>query len=117
MLVRVQSGAPAPASCEWGLLRAYTYLAVAGVIWLTEGFLFSHYLGFAPWQTTLLAVIYIGLYSVALRYFLISLRDGAGHGDLAPWRAVSLAPMLVVMLGSFISLPLILVVAALGKLT
>jgi hypothetical protein len=98
------------------LLRAYIYLAAAGVIWLIEGFLFSHYLAFAPWQTALLALIYLGLYAVALHFFLASLRNHADTGDLSPWRAVSLAPMLVVLLGSFASLPLILLVAILGKL-
>jgi hypothetical protein len=97
------------------LLRAYIYLAAAGMIWLTEGFLFSHYLGFAPWQTALIALIYLGLYAVALRYFVASLRTSAHNDDLSPWRAVSLAPMLVVLLGSFVSLPLILLVTVLGK--
>jgi hypothetical protein len=99
------------------LLRAYIYLAAAGVIWLIEGLLFSHYLTFAPWQTGLLALIYLGLYAIALRFFLISLRNQPDNRDLPPWRVVSLAPMLVVLLGSFISLPLILLVAALGKLS
>jgi hypothetical protein len=98
------------------MFRAYLYLAAAGVIWLVEGFLFSHYLGFAPWQTALLAVIYTGLYAVALRSFLKSLRAYAGKAELAPWRMVSAAPMMVVILGSFVSLPLVLAVAVLGKI-
>jgi hypothetical protein len=98
------------------MLRAYLYLGVAGLIWLIEGFLFSYYLGFHVWQVGLLAAMYVGLYAVAVRYFVRSLKGYSGQGELAPWRAVSLAPMVAVILGSFVSLPLLLVVAALGKL-
>jgi hypothetical protein len=97
------------------MFRAYLYLAAAGVIWLIEGFLFSYYLGFAAWQVALLAIVYLALYTLALRVFVRSLRNYGGEGELSPWRAVSLAPMIVVVVGSFVSIPLVIAVAALGK--
>jgi len=99
------------------MLRAYLYLAAAGVMWLGEAFLFAYYLGMAPWQTALLGCMYASLFAIATHFLLRSMREhDSGQSDLAAWRAVSLAPMLVVIVGSFASLPLILLVLALGKL-
>jgi hypothetical protein len=99
------------------VIRAYAYMAASGVIWLAEGFLFSHYLGLAAWQLVLLAVLYLGLFGAAVFYMVRTLRATPPAPDgLSAWRIVSLAPMLVVILGSFASLPLILAVVALGKL-
>jgi hypothetical protein len=99
------------------MIRAYLYLAASGVIWLVEGFLFSRFLAFVWWQTAILTLIYIGLFGLASAYLLRALRGGRETSEeLALWRAVSLAPMFVVIVGSFVSLPLILIVAALGKL-
>jgi hypothetical protein len=37
------------------------------------------------------------------------------EGGLALWRLLSLAPMLVIVVGSFVSLPLLLLIALLGR--
>ena len=99
------------------MIRAYFYLGASGVIWMIEGFLFSYYLGFHPWQVAVMAAIYVGLFVIAVRVLLKSLQspDDVAPGTAA-WRAVAVAPMLTVIIGSFASLPLILAVAALGKL-
>lgn len=99
------------------MIRAYLYLFASGIIWLAEGFLFSRYLFLAPWQTGLLAVIYIALFAVAVNSLLRALRS---HPPASPgvqqWRWLALAPVAVVIVGSFLSLPLILLVVALGKI-
>jgi hypothetical protein len=99
------------------MFRAYFYLLVSAVIWFGEGLLFSHYLGFAAWQIALLGVLYLALFALALRYLLTGLRESpASEANMTAWRVVSLAPMLVTILGSFASLPLIILVAAAGKI-
>lgn len=99
------------------MIRAYLYLGAAGIIWLIEGFLFSYYLRFDPWQVAMMATVYVTLYAIAVWYFLRSLREPhERERDLSVWRMVSIAPMVVMVVGSFVSLPLILLVAALGKL-
>jgi hypothetical protein len=97
------------------MIRAYLYLGFAGVVWLIEGFLFSHYLQFEPWQVVLTGLIYVALYGIVVINFSRSLRAHQGDRESSAWRAVSLVPMLVVVVGSFASLPLIVAVAALGK--
>ncbi len=99
------------------MIRAYLYLLVAGIIWMVEGFLFSYYLGFAVWQTVLIGLLYLSLFGLVVRYLFRSLDTRPGNGDeMSTWRLVSLAPMLVVIVGSFASLPLVIAVAALGKI-
>jgi hypothetical protein len=98
------------------MFRAYAYLAAAGVVWMTECGLFSHFLGLSPWQVVLLAIIYLALFVLAVRVLLRSLASHREGPEIAPWRAVSLAPMVVIVLGSFVSLPLIVLVVLLGKL-
>lgn len=64
----------------------------------------------------LTAVLYGALFAVALAVLLRS--AGAEHQtrrDIPAWRHLSLAPMLVVILGSFVSLPVLLLVAAAAK--
>src|SRR5438067_42446 len=98
-------------------MRAGLYLAAAGVVWCAEGFLFSRYLEFAPWQTALMALIYLGLFAVACALTIRSLRGlGDDESSVATWRVVSLAPMLAAVVGSFASLPLLLLITILGKL-
>ncbi|MGI8967742.1 MAG: hypothetical protein ACR2GA_01380 [Chloroflexota bacterium] len=99
------------------VIRAYVYLAASGMIWLVEGFLFSRYLNLSVWQSIVLAALYLGLLAAAVTLMLRALRRaGARKEGLAAWRALSVAPMLVTIVGSFASLPLILFVVALGKL-
>lgn len=99
------------------MLRAYFYLIASGVIWLVEGFLFSYYLGLVLWQSALLLVIYLALLGVALRATVRTLRDHPETPEgVSPWRLLAFAPAAVAIVGSFISLPLILIVVALGRL-
>jgi hypothetical protein len=69
------------------------------------------------WQTTLMAVVYLTLFAIAVRYLVVLTgRYGERDARLTYWRYLSLAPMLTVVLGSFASLPLILIILALGHL-
>ncbi len=99
------------------MIRATLYLVASGIIWLIEGFLFSYLLRFALWQTAVMAVVYVGLFLLAVRYLLLlNTRRAVSENGLAPWRYLSLAPMVTVIVGSFASLPLLLVILALGHL-
>ncbi|HEX6507238.1 MAG TPA: hypothetical protein VF221_06350 [Chloroflexota bacterium] len=99
------------------MVRTSLYLLAAAVIWLAEGFLFSRFLAFSTWQTVLLFVFYVALMCAAL-YALVALARSSGErpDGLAAWRALSLAPMVTFIVGSFVSLPLVLFVLVLGKL-
>jgi hypothetical protein len=99
------------------MLRACFYLMSSGLIWLVEGFLFSYYLGLAIWQEALLLIIYLALFGVALRATLQALRSRPDSPEgISAWRLLAFAPAAVAILGSFVSLPLILIVVALGRL-
>jgi uncharacterized membrane protein len=98
------------------MFRAYAYVAASGMVWMTECGLFSYFLGLSPWQVVLLAIIYIALFALAVRVFLHSLARHRESHEIATWRAVSLAPMVVMVLGSFVSLPLVVLVDLLGKI-
>ncbi|MGH2441668.1 MAG: hypothetical protein ACRDFX_00700 [Chloroflexota bacterium] len=99
------------------MFKAYIYLLISGAIWMVEGFLFSYYLGFAAWQIALIGVIYVALFGAAVYYLIRALKVQPRTQDgISAWRLVSVAPMLVVIIGSFASLPLIIIVAAIGKL-
>jgi hypothetical protein len=99
------------------MIRAVFYLTASGVVWLAEGFLFSYFLQFHPWQTVLMAALYLGLLGLALQLLWrqIASSDRA-EGQMSPWRYLSLAPMVVAIVGSFASLPVLLIIAGLGKL-
>lgn len=104
-------------SREISMIRAYLYLFAAGVIWLVEGFLFSRYLYLAIWQTAVLAILYVVLFGIAVSILMKSLRQQTrGPEGVPPWRLLAYAPVLVTIVGSFVSLPLILLVVALSKL-
>lgn len=97
--------------------RASVYILASGVIWFAEGYLFSRFLAFSAWQTVLLASFYGLLFAWSVR----ALRGGlvqppTGSEEMAAWRLLSLTPMLTTILGSFVSLPLVLLVLALGRL-
>jgi hypothetical protein len=99
------------------MIRASLYLGASGLIWFAEGFLFSRFLAFSPWQTAILGLFYLALFAASLW----ALRDFVRRQEVLPdgmatWRALSLAPMLTTILGSFVSLPVVLFVLALGKL-
>lgn len=98
------------------MIRASLYVVAAGVIWVVEGYLFSRLLQMALWQTGLLMCVYLGLFVAA-----VAALWRAGHRRSLPrqeapvWRYLALAPMLVAIVGSFVSLPLVLLVALLGR--
>jgi hypothetical protein len=99
------------------MIRAVFYLTAGALVWLAEGFLFSYFLQFHPWQVVLMAVVYLALLGVAvelLRRQIATARQA--DGTLALWRYLSLAPMIVTIVGSFASLPILLVIAGLGKI-
>jgi hypothetical protein len=61
--------------------------------------------------------MYLALFAVALRATLRALRSRPTTPDgISPWRLLAFAPAAVTILGSFLSLPLILLVVALGRL-
>jgi hypothetical protein len=97
------------------MIRATAYLLVAGAIWFVEGFLFSRFLDFSTPQVVGMAIGYAALYACALWALLHSAGPPGSDRDVAQWRYVSLAPMLTVVLGSFASLPIMIVIALLGK--
>jgi hypothetical protein len=98
------------------MVRAALYLVAAGIVWVVEGFIFARMLDFAPWQTVLMAVVYIGLWAVAAGRLLGLRGESRPAGQPLPeWRYLSLAPMLAVIVGSFVSLPILLLILALGK--
>lgn len=99
------------------MIRATLYLVAAGIVWLVEGSLFSYFLRFALWQTVLMAMIYLALFLIAVRYLITLARQNRdSEAQVAYWRYLSLAPMLMVVVGSFASLPLLLAILALGHL-
>lgn len=99
------------------MIRGVLYLLAAAAIWLGEGYVFSRFLNFAWWQTALMAILYAGLFVVAaLHLARLSRRFRSAQDGMAAWRLISLAPMFVLVVGSFMSLPVLLLVAALGKL-
>jgi hypothetical protein len=63
----------------------------------------------------------VSVYAVLFAAAVLALRRTArrqpvaGAGD-DHWRLLALAPMLVVVVGSFVSLPLLLAIVALGRL-
>ncbi len=106
-----------PASRFLPMIRAWFYLVASGIVWFVEAFLFSYFLRFSAGQIVLMAVFYLLLFGIAARYFIRGLSGlGDSEKDIAAWRLVSLMPMLVVILGSFVSLPILLLVVAVGKL-
>jgi hypothetical protein len=97
------------------VIVAWFYVLVAGVVWFAEGFLFSRFFSFSVWQTALAAVFYLAVFIAAVMTLARRARGEYNVADVARWRLLSLAPMLVVILGSFVSLPVMLLVLALGK--
>jgi hypothetical protein len=98
------------------MIRAVFYLLAAGVVWMAEGFLFSYFLDFAVWQTVLMTVVYVVLFGVAVMALRRQLSTTGNDSTLTEWRYLSMAPMVVVIIGSFASLPVLLLIAAAGKL-
>ena len=99
------------------MIRAGLYLLAAGAIWIAEGIVFSRFLGFTAWQTTVIVLMYAGFFGMACLGLIKQTRSHRGHTGSQPlWRYVALAPMLTVVLGSFASLPLLVAVSVLGKL-
>lgn len=99
------------------MIRAVFYLVISAVIWLAEGFLFSYFLQFHTWQVILMAIVYCCLIALAVQLLRRQTATYEVEGDqVAVWRYLSLAPMIVLIVGSFASLPILLLIAGLGKL-
>jgi hypothetical protein len=98
------------------MIRASFYLLAAGAIWFVEGFLFSRFLDFNAVQTGLAVVFYAALFGVVTTQLIRAMRRDIETGDTARWRYLSMAPMVTVILGSFVSLPIVLVIVIIGKL-
>jgi hypothetical protein len=98
------------------MIRAVFYLTASAAVWLAEGFLFSYFLAFQPWQVVLMAAIYVVLLGVAVLLLRRQMATYREAGDMAVWRYLSLAPMILLIVGSFASLPLLLLISGLGKL-
>jgi hypothetical protein len=98
------------------MIRAALYLTAAAFVWFAEGFLFGWYLDFSLLQWSVLAVFYTALFAIAVRWLVRALRSQAVTGGEFPsWRLLSLAPMVTAVVGSFVSLPVVLAVLVLGK--
>jgi hypothetical protein len=100
------------------MTRATLYLLAAGAVWFAEGYIFGTVFRFSRGQTALLGGVYLALWVTACILLLRLARRPAQEREALPvWRYLSLAPMLVATLGSFASLPILVAIAALGKLT
>jgi hypothetical protein len=97
------------------MIRASAYLLVAGAVWLAEGYVFTQLLGFSMVQIVATGCCYVALYGLAVYALIRSVGETGGFADVARWRYLSLAPMMMVVVGSFASLPVLLLIAALGK--
>lgn len=97
--------------------RVWIYLAASCAAWLIEAFLFSSLLKFTWWQVALLLVLYFALFGAVLLALVRHIgypRDA--HPSMEQWRLAIYGPMTSVVVGSFVSLPLIVCVKLLGKL-
>ncbi|MGH2447202.1 MAG: hypothetical protein ACRDFS_01150 [Chloroflexota bacterium] len=97
------------------MIRAVGYLLASAVVWFAEGYVFSTFLHFSLAQNVTLAIIYAVLFAVAV--WLLLRFAVAQDENLASWRYLSLAPMLVAIVGSFVSILLVVLVAASGSPT
>ena len=97
------------------MIQATAYLLFAGLIWLIEGFLFSQFLGFGARQTAVAVGVYAVMFGIAFSTLIRAYRVAEAAGDLSRWRYRSVAPMLVVVVGSFVSLPILLLIVVAGK--
>jgi len=93
------------------MIRASLYILASAVLWLAEGFVFSRFLGFSRLQTIVMAAVYALLFAAAVRMVFVMSTE---ESDLPRWRVLSLGPMLVLIIGSFVSLPLMALIAVLG---
>ncbi|HZU13129.1 MAG TPA: hypothetical protein VFB58_09845 [Chloroflexota bacterium] len=98
------------------MIRAVLYLLASAVAWFAEGYVFSRFLRFSIAQTIILGLVYLALFLLALLFLRSLATDLSDRGELPIWRYLSLAPALTLIVGSFASLPILLAIAALGKL-
>ena len=99
------------------MVRGIFYLIASGIVWMVEGFIFSRFLQFSAWQTALMALLYACLFAAAAAWlFRLASAAPPSESSLPVWRYISVAPMLTAIVGSFVSLPLVLLIIALGKM-
>lgn len=99
------------------MLRAALYLGASGVVWLAEGIIFSQFLGFRTWQVILTIAIYAGLFGVAVETFRRTMSHPTDRpAGVSSWHFLALAPMAAVIVGSFVSLPIVMLILLLGQI-
>lgn len=107
----------------WQYWRTALSLATAAVIWFGEDFLFTRGLGLGRAQTAVVSAYFVALFIAAL-WAIRRLYSGLSRapqtsgeledGGIPIARLISLAPMLVVVLGSFVALPVIILTLVIG---
>ena len=95
------------------MIRSGVYLLASAVIWFAEGTVFSIFLGFTRVQIALMGAVYLALFAIGVRAIFVMSRQ---QFDLPRWRILAMGPMLVLVIGSFISLPIMAFIALLGAI-
>lgn len=99
-------------------VRTILYLIAAGIIWFAEDVIFSRAFGFNPGQVTLLTVYFAALFAVSIWLVVRLYQKVAADSEipeLVPARAVAMAPVIMVLVGSFAALPVLVLVLILGS--
>lgn len=95
------------------MIRSGIYLLASAVVWFAEGTVFSIFLGFTHAQIVLMAAVYLALFATGVRAIFVMSHQ---QSDLPRWRILAMGPMLVLVIGSFISLPIMAFIALLGTI-
>lgn len=96
-------------------VRSAIYLGAAIAIWFGEDLVLSRAFGFGVAQTAAVTIYFVCLLLVAVRLVMGAYQR---TGEAAfPWtRAAPMAPVLVVLVGSFASLPIFVIVLVVGAI-
>jgi hypothetical protein len=99
--------------------RTALYLAAAAVIWCAEDVLFTRALGFGTVQIAVVSAYFVLLFATAILMTVHFYRHStagkpAARAALPATRLVAAVPVLVVILGSFLALPVILFTLLVG---
>ena len=99
-------------------LRTAIYLIAAAAIWFSEDVIFSIAFHFNGGQTALVTVYFAALFGGAIWFIVRTYQHASastGRTDLPIGRIVAMAPMLVVLVGSFAALPVVMAALVLGR--
>lgn len=100
-----------------GHIRTAAYLVAAAAIWFAEDGVFSTAFGFNAIQTAVVTLYFVALLVAALwlvRRTYRAMRESGSVSDLSLSRAVAMAPVAVVLIGSFAALPIFMIVLLAG---